>query len=53
MGWEMFPGAAFHNPAETPAMLQCCRVPPVHAVDHVPVIVMAEVLRIPQNFLTS
>ena len=33
--------------------LLCCRAHPVHAVDHVPVIVMAEVLHIPWNFLAS
>ena len=40
---KCFPGSAFHDFADT------CNAAE-HAVDHVPVIVMAEVLRISQNF---
>ena len=44
---KCFPSSAFHDSADT---CNAAEFSPVHAVDHVPVIVMAEVLRIPQNF---
>ena len=44
---KCFPGSAFHDSADT---CNAAEFSPAHAVDHVPVIVMAEVLRISQNF---